>query len=452
MKKNIFFFIAFLIFSTNVFAFIISLPDGSKKSAEGEIIKGPSYKGYQKALEQYLNGEQVTDWPVVTLNNKGKPKKEKGYMGEKILEEGAPLFELPKTFKKLNPAESIAVFNGLAPEDFSKVLVGLANDDWKKEKDISEEVANVTENFTKSIVSSNFDTYKIYKITEDISKYGNKTFKENSKQNLKVTEKLQEFYGLDDVNEAKELLNTIQSKRIEINELDLNKSEKKALLQGELKINIERKIEKPIQDFGSTSVKLNEVIENNNKLDQKTLTEINSVKKDLTVNQIALNIENYKKIIDQSGIQSENKLSDKMLAAISSWEENPGEILNNFVNLVEGLDLEEAVQLSEEFNQSVRNSIEILGNGDLDLGLKQIEFSGLNNEFSKMMNDQLSGEVVDEVQMEAVREEIQSLEQELGIGASGQSFGTAYFNDCDCTRDVTQEDMDNRDPETGQFR
>ena len=90
----------------------------------------------------------------------------------------------------------------------------------------------------------------------------------------------------------------------------LNKSEKKALLQGELKINIERKIEKPIQDFGSTSVKLNEVIENNNKLDQKTLTEINSVKKDLTVNQIALNIENYKKIIDQSGIQSENKLSE----------------------------------------------------------------------------------------------------------------------------------------------
>ena len=68
------------------------------------------------------------------------------------------------------------------------------------------------------------------------------------------------------------------------------------------------------------------------------------------------------------------------------------------------------------------------------------------------MNDQLSGEVVDEVQMEAVREEIQSLEQELGIGASGQSFGTSYFNDCDCTRDVTQEDMDNRDPETGQFR
>ena len=211
-------------------------------------------------------------------------------MGEKILEDGAPLFELPKTFKKLNPAESIAVFNCLAPEDFSKVLVGLANDDWKKEKDISEEVANVTENFTKSIVSSNFDKYQIYKITEDISKYGNKTFKENSKQNLKVTEKLQEFYWLDDVNEAKELLNTIQSKRIEINELDLNKSEKKALLQGELKINIERKIEKPIKDFGSTSVKLNEVIENNNKLDQKTLTEINSVKKDLTVNQIALNI------------------------------------------------------------------------------------------------------------------------------------------------------------------
>ena len=68
-------------------------------------------------------------------------------------------------------------------------------------------------------------TLRVPQVTEDISKYGNKTFKENSKQNLKVTEKLQEFYGLDDVNEAKELLNTIQSKRIEINELDLNKSE-----------------------------------------------------------------------------------------------------------------------------------------------------------------------------------------------------------------------------------
>ena len=428
MKKKYLFFIAFLIFSTNVFA-VISLPDGSKKSLEGEIIKGPSYKGYQKALEQYLNGEQVTDWPVVTLNKQGKPKNEKGFFGQKILEEGAPLFELPKTFKKSNPAESIAVFNGLAPDDFSKVLVSLANNEWKNEKNITEDVSSLTQDYTKSLVSSDFDTYKIYKITEDISKYGNKTFKENSKQNLKVTEKLQEFYGLNDASKSKELLNVIQSKSIDINKLDLNKIEKKAVLQAELKVNIERTIEKPIQDLGLTVVKLNEVVNDNDKLERETLDQINSVKKDLSVNQIALNIENYKNIIDKNGIKSENKLSNEMLEAISSWEENPGEIIANFNNMVEGLNVEEATKLSEEFNESVRNSIEIVGNGDLDLGLKQLEFTNLNNEFSKMMEDQLNGEVVDEVELEAVRQEIQNLEQELGIGNSGQS-------------DVAEEDGD----------
>ena len=53
--------------------------DGSIVSSNGVIIKESSYKRYQKALEQYFNGETVSDWPTVDLNKKGKPQKKKGF-------------------------------------------------------------------------------------------------------------------------------------------------------------------------------------------------------------------------------------------------------------------------------------------------------------------------------------------------------------------------------------
>ena len=142
-----------------------------------------------------------------------------------------------------------------------------------------------------------------------------------------------------------------------------------------------------------------------------------------------------------------------MIAAISSWEETPGGVIDNFLQRisVEGLELDDINEISKEFNESVRKSIELAGDGDLDLGLKNIKLQELQNEFSKMASDQFNGLKVDEVELENLREEVTRLEEDLGTSVT-ESFGNAYFEDCDCIRDVTQEDRDNMDTENGQFK
>ena len=72
--------------------------DGTVIKSDGSYLNEPPFLKFQKALNLYLNGGQMPeDWPVVELDEEGNPKKVKGYFGEKILEEGAPLFSIPKS-------------------------------------------------------------------------------------------------------------------------------------------------------------------------------------------------------------------------------------------------------------------------------------------------------------------------------------------------------------------
>jgi hypothetical protein len=427
--------------------------DGSIVSSNGVIIKESSYKRYQKALEQYFNGETVSDWPTVDLNKKGKPQKKKGFFGEKILKEGAPLFELPRTFGN-NVVDSIAIYNGLTPDDFTKVLVSQSNDDWQIERELNPETIELTKDFTKNLVSSGFETFKLYQITEDIFKYEIALKNPTSDQYFEIGNKLKEFFGFENDDVVDEFILTIQNQKIELDELELNRAQEKILLQAELKKNIERITDNSIDDFGSTSLELQKILEEENEgIDNKIILKANYLNKELTANQIALNIENYKDLINSTTLESNNKLTEEMIAAISSWEETPGGVIDNFLQRisVEGLELDDINEISKEFNESVRKSIELAGDGDLDLGLKNIKLQELQNEFSKMASDQFNGLKVDEVELENLREEVTRLEEDLGTSVT-ESFGNAYFEDCDCIRDVTQEDRDNMDPETGQFQ
>lgn len=452
MLKLLFTTLLFLLsttFNTNALTF---KSDGSVISSSGIILKESSFKKYHKALEQYLNGETVYDWPTVTLNKNGKPMKKKGFMGEKILKEGAPLFELPKVFGQ-NIINSIAIYNGLTPDDFTKVLVSQSNDDWQIEREFDNEVIELTKDYTENLVSSGFETFKLYQITDDIFKYEIALKNPNSDQYFEIGNKLKDFFGFENDDVVDEFILQVQNQRIELDLLELNNAQEKILLRAELKKNIERLADNSIDDFGATSLELQKLLDQDQELDISIISKVNYLNNELTANQIALNLENYKELIDSSTLDSNDKLTDEMIAAISSWEETPGGVIDNFLQIisVEGLSLDDINEISKEFNESVRKSIELAGDGDLDLGLKQIEYTNLQNEFSKMVNDQFNGLDVDEEQLEAMREEVERLDEELGLSVT-ESFGNAYFKDCDCIRDVTQEDMDNIDPETGQFQ
>ena len=136
--------------------------DGSIISSKGEILTKSFADRYQEALTQYTNGKEVIDWPVVELNSSGKPIKKKGFMGEKLLKEGAPLFSLPKVLDG-DPVEAISMNNGLIQENFIQVM--LAN---STEEKITEGLDGLRERLKEYYkLGARFTKWRaVYKITE----------------------------------------------------------------------------------------------------------------------------------------------------------------------------------------------------------------------------------------------------------------------------------------------
>ena len=94
--------------------------DGSIISSSGETQRESTAVRYQTALEQFYNGEEISDWPTVKKTKNGKFVGRKGYFGEKILEEGAPLLSLENIVgvPKEKILETIAIQNGFKNEKF----------------------------------------------------------------------------------------------------------------------------------------------------------------------------------------------------------------------------------------------------------------------------------------------------------------------------------------------
>lgn len=127
----IFFFIIFS-FNSNSLTF---KRDGSVIKSNGEFLKKPIYVRYQEALKKYENDEPIEDWPI-----SDNERKFPGFMGEAILEEGAPLFAIPNGINIANPLKEIAEQNGVTEELFTDIMVAHSKQEWSEEKNISEEV------------------------------------------------------------------------------------------------------------------------------------------------------------------------------------------------------------------------------------------------------------------------------------------------------------------------
>ena len=130
--------------------------DGSIISSSGEVQRESIAVRYQKALEQYNNGEKITDWPTVKKTKNGKFIGKKGYFGEKILEEGAPLLAIDKVSgSKDEILNNIAKQNGYVNEDILKLsLVANSSDEFKIENNISDETFEALNNSYQKLVEA----------------------------------------------------------------------------------------------------------------------------------------------------------------------------------------------------------------------------------------------------------------------------------------------------------
>ena len=198
----LFILISILLLSISSKSFSLTFKSsGEIIASDGEVLTKSFADRYQDALTQFYNGEEIEDWPVVEFNTSGNPIKKKGYMGEKILDEGAPLFSLPK-FMSGDPVEAIALNNGMVQENFIQVMLANSSEDWANEKGFENEIIENAKINVKNLVDEGFQEFKLTILTREfIQDSSNFSTFEEIKDTTSYTElssKLNKFYGVDE--------------------------------------------------------------------------------------------------------------------------------------------------------------------------------------------------------------------------------------------------------------
>ena len=198
----LFIFISIILFSISGKSFGLTFKSsGEIIASDGEVLTKSFADRYQNALTQFYNDEDVVDWPVVEFDRSGNPIKKKGYMGEKILDEGAPLFSLPK-FMSGDPVEAIALYNGMVQENFIQVMLANSSEEWANEKGFENEIIENAKINVKNLVDEGFQEFKLTILTREfIQDSSNFSTFEEIKDTTSYTElssKLNKFYGVDE--------------------------------------------------------------------------------------------------------------------------------------------------------------------------------------------------------------------------------------------------------------
>lgn len=112
--------------------------NGEVISSSGEIIEKSYADQYQEALNKYISGEAIEDWPTVELSDNGSPIKKPGFFGEKILEVGAPLFTTKKVQTSGDLMKNLSKLNGFIDDTMlSLTMIANSNEAFREGKDIN---------------------------------------------------------------------------------------------------------------------------------------------------------------------------------------------------------------------------------------------------------------------------------------------------------------------------
>src|SRR6056300_631632 len=187
------FFLFFLIFLFSLNSNSLTFKkDGSVVTKSGEVLKKPMFERYQDALKNFENNEPIEDWPIV----EGR-KKAPGFMGESILEEGAPLFAIPNGINISDPLAEIAEQNGITPELFTDIMIAHSKEEWSEEKGINEELKNTYRQKIDEVVEDDFVEFKLLSIANEFE--GIASLSElNDNKLIRVNEKFKNFFDIDE--------------------------------------------------------------------------------------------------------------------------------------------------------------------------------------------------------------------------------------------------------------
>ena len=230
----LFIFISILLLSISSKSFSLTFKSsGEIIASDGEVLTKSFAERYQDALTQFYNGEKIEDWPVVEFDRFGNPIKKKGYMGEKILDEGAPLFSLPK-FMSGDPVEAIALNNGMVQENFIQVMLANSSENWASEKGFENEIIENAKINVKNLVDEGFQEFKLTILTREFIKDSSNfsTFEEikDTTSYTELSSKLNKFYGVDE-NLSSEIIEEKYKSGIDLDSFAVNAKNFKNIIE-----------------------------------------------------------------------------------------------------------------------------------------------------------------------------------------------------------------------------
>ena len=230
----LFIFMSILLLSISNKSFSLTFKSsGEIIASDGKVLTKSFAERYQDALTQFYNGEKIEDWPVVEFDRFGNPIKKKGYMGEKILDEGAPLFSLPK-FMSGDPVEAIALNNGMVQENFIQVMLANSSENWASEKGFENEIIENAKINVKNLVDEGFQEFKLTILTREFIKDSSNfsTFEEikDTTSYTELSSKLNKFYGVDE-NLSSEIIEEKYKSGIDLDSFAVNAKNFKNIIE-----------------------------------------------------------------------------------------------------------------------------------------------------------------------------------------------------------------------------
>ena len=154
-------------------------------------------------------------------------------MGEKILDEGAPLFSLPK-FMSGDPVEAIALNNGMVQENFIQVMLANSSEDWASEKGFENEIIENAKINVKNLVDEGFQEFKLTILTREFIKDSSNfsTFEEikDTTSYTELSSKLNKFYGVDE-NLSSEIIQEKYKSGIDLDSFAVNAKSFKNIIE-----------------------------------------------------------------------------------------------------------------------------------------------------------------------------------------------------------------------------
>ena len=133
--------------------------DGSIVQSDGTVTRKSTKERYLDALSDYRAGNPVSDFPVGRRANflglfEQEVQTPRGYFGNDIVEEGAPLFPLPSRIDTSDPITSIAGNLGMSTQQFTAALVSSASNDWLAENEIDPGVVSTFDDTVDEFIAA----------------------------------------------------------------------------------------------------------------------------------------------------------------------------------------------------------------------------------------------------------------------------------------------------------